>query len=213
MNQYIDVIYYINLDHRTDRNEQIMDELQKMEINSEKIVRIPAMYREHGDVGCSLSHAKTIETFLASPHQHCLILEDDFMFTMDKDTTNGMIDHFFSSKINYDVCNLSTNMHPRTVDHSEYSFVKCVLEASTTSGYMLSKQFASTLLNNVREGAHLLETECYAKNNISLKFHYAVDSYWKHLQPTSQWYMFWPKLGKQRASWSDVQQNYEDYNT
>lgn len=37
MNQYIDVIYYINLDHRTDRNEEFLEEMCKMEIDPEKL--------------------------------------------------------------------------------------------------------------------------------------------------------------------------------
>jgi hypothetical protein len=79
---------------------------------------------------------------------------------------------------------------------------------------MLSKQYAPVLLQNIQEGVNLLETECYAKDNIPLKFEYAIDSHWKLLQRQSeQWFIFWPKLGKQRASWSDVQNNYEDYNT
>ncbi len=213
MNQYIDVIYYINLDHRTDRNAEFLDEMRKMEIDPEKIVRIPGIRRDHGDVGCSLSHAKTIETFLASSHENCIIFEDDFMFMHDSLIINDMVTQFFSNKIEYDVCNLSTDSVPSTKDHPNHSFIKQVIFARTTSGYMLSKQFAPVLLDNVKEGAHLLQTECYDKNNIPLKFVYTIDSYWKNLQLISRWFMFWPKMGRQRPSWSDIENSFGDYGT
>jgi hypothetical protein len=38
-----------------------------------------------------------------------------------------------------------------------------------------------------------------------------VDQYWKRLQPQSNWYIFEPKLGKQRASFSDIEDTAVDY--
>jgi len=213
MNQYIDVFYYINLDYRTDRNQEILDELHRMDVPSEKIVRIPGIRMGgQGDLGCSLSHIKALEHFVESPHQHCIIFEDDFTFTQDKTVVDDMVTQLFTKDTDYDVCQLSYNMQPSTYDHPEHSFIRCVHYASTASGYMVSKKFALTLLNNYRESSTKLE-QCYQEGMLHCKNDFAVDCYWNKVQIGFKWFLFSPKLGKQRGSWSDIQNNYEDYNT
>ena len=64
---------------------------------------------------------------------------------------------------------------------------------------MVSKQFAPTLLQNFKDGSTLLEQDY---NNHGT---YAIDQYWKRLQSISNWFMFEPKLGTQRESFSDIQ--------
>jgi len=211
MNQYVDAIYYINLDHRTDRNEECLAEFQKMGISSEKIVRIPAIRKEgQGDLGCSLSHIKALETFLASPHQNCIVLEDDFTFIEDISTVDTVLTQFFTKGVEYDVCLLSANTEAVVEDHPEHPFLKKVIKAYTASGYMLSRQFANILLDNFKEGAALLD-HYYKENDISGRFTCMLDVYWRKLQPSSRWYIFCPKFGKQRPSWSDIQNHFEDY--
>jgi hypothetical protein len=40
----VDCIYYINLDHRTDRREQFENEMKPFHLSPEKLVRVPAVY-------------------------------------------------------------------------------------------------------------------------------------------------------------------------
>ena len=92
----IDIIYYINLDHRIDRNTEILSELRKMNISNLKIQRIPAIYTKgFGILGCGLSHLKAVETFMKSEYKNCLILEDDFMFSLDTNYSNFLLNTFF----------------------------------------------------------------------------------------------------------------------
>lgn len=193
------MIYYINLDKRLDRKEQIMGELNKL--NQYEIERVPGVYIEDfGALGCTYSHIECLNRFIKSGNPHCIIFEDDFMF---KDLKfNEHLDTFFNLNIEYDVCMLSINWG--ILEDTEYSLKK-VISGQTTSGYIVNKNFAQTLLNNYIEGAELLKTT----QNLSL---YSIDQYWKKIQPQNKWYVFSPTLGIQRPSYSDITKQFEDYN-
>jgi GR25 family glycosyltransferase involved in LPS biosynthesis len=205
INDHIDVIYYINLDKRKDRKKNFLEEMNKIGIDSNKIVRIPAIYMpQQGDLGCSKSHVKTLETFIESPYKNCIIFEDDFEFTLNKEEVNNIINNFFENNINYDILMLSSN-DIVTPENTEHNFLKKTLNSQTASGYIVNKNFAKILLNNFKNSAELLEKNYEDKN-------YCVDQYWKSLQPDSNWYTFHPKLGKQRQSYSDIEKKMVDYN-
>jgi GR25 family glycosyltransferase involved in LPS biosynthesis len=203
----VDVIYYINIVDRTDRRDQFLEEMRNIGLPSDKIVRIPAVYeKERGALGCSKSHIKTLETFIASGHNNCIIFEDDFQFSLPKEEVFKSLDDLFNKKIKYDVVMLSANV--MAAEPSSHSGLLSALDVQTASGYMVSKQFAEKLRNNFIEGSLLLEQSFSGRQYNGV---YAVDQYWKRLQPQSNWYIFEPKLGKQRASFSDIEDTAVDY--
>jgi len=200
----VDVVYYINLDHRQDRRDQFLAEMAKVDIPDSKIVRIDAVSEpKRGDLGCSKSHIKTMETFMASPYNNCIVFEDDFEWSRSPQEVKAAFREMFLSFQNgdYDVMMLSAN-EVRT-DEMDRSWLRRVINVQTASGFMVNRSFAPTLLDNFREGATQLEAG-YDRGEPDAP-QYAVDQYWKKLQPDSEWYMFYPKLGKQRASNSDIQ--------
>jgi GR25 family glycosyltransferase involved in LPS biosynthesis len=78
MTEYIDHILYINLEHRTDRLEEIQRELVKMDL-SDKAERFEATYiKEQGILGCTISHMEAIRLAKNRGYKNVLILEDDF---------------------------------------------------------------------------------------------------------------------------------------
>ena len=219
---YVDVIYYINLDNRADRNEEFLKEMEKLNIPQEKIVRIPAIYnKERGHVGCALSHIKTINQFIDSDYNTCIIFEDDFEFAQDPEYINDMFETLHESNVNYDVCMLAGNIH-ESEPVPEYPFLKKATQVLTASGYMLSKKFAPTLLQNFTEASEKLdksydEREQFKdtepeKYGYGYDGEYAIDQYWTSLQKTNNWYIFYPKLGKQRSSYSDIMKSDVNYN-
>jgi len=112
MGDYVDVAYYINLDHRTDRNEQLLGELAKIDFPAERIERIPAVYlKERGHLGASLSHIKTVETFLESNYETCFIFEDDFEFSQPPEEVKSLIQQLFVNNVDFDLCMLSANVY------------------------------------------------------------------------------------------------------
>jgi GR25 family glycosyltransferase involved in LPS biosynthesis len=82
-----DIVYYINLDRRPERNAHIQSELKKTNIDPAKINRITATdVPACGAYGCTLSHIETLTKFLDTDDsiQTCMVLEDDFEFVQDQ---------------------------------------------------------------------------------------------------------------------------------
>ena len=77
---FIEKVIYINLEHRKDRNEQLLETMKELNVPSEKIQRINAIHNNIGALGCTKSHILTLETFLQSDHKVCLVVEDDFTY-------------------------------------------------------------------------------------------------------------------------------------
>ena len=193
-------VYYINLDHRLDRKQQILDEIKKLGGVSD-IVRIPGIYdKKRGHLGCSKSHIRALETFIDSGLDNCIIFEDDFQFLHEP---KEQIENFFKQEVPYDVVMLSNN--GGNITSSGYPGIQRINNTQTASGYIVSKQFAPTLLQNLKEGGQLLEQD-YSNAHT-----YANDQYWKRLQPISNWFVFDPKLGTQRESFSDIQGGVVNY--
>jgi GR25 family glycosyltransferase involved in LPS biosynthesis len=204
-----DVLYYINLEHRTDRKEHLLSELANTDIDAAKIKRIDAIYmKDFGELGCSLSHIKALESFLEQPEdvQHCLILEDDFMFRDRKHNdqqTSSYLNTFFKMNIEYDVLMIAGN-----VIHAQFtnlSFVIKIEEVQTTSAYCVHRKYAPTLLNNFREGAKRLQETGHKMHELCL------DQHWKTLQRDDKWFAIYPLIGQQMMSYSDIEKKVVDY--
>jgi len=201
-----DLVYYINLNHRTDRLNHITNEIKKTNIDESKVHRIEAIYDDYGALGCSKSHCVALENFINSPetNQTCVVLEDDFEFTQGPDIVNDMIDKVFNSSVkDFDVLMLSSNTYSEL--NSKFNFVTKILKGQTTSGYVVSRKFAPILLKNYKEGADLLsQTRDRPK--------YSIDMYMQQLQPNSKWLCLSPKIGKQMESYSDIEKQWLNYN-
>ena len=186
----IPTIYYINLDYREDRRHHIINQLEKINYPKDKIIRISAIQTNFGGLGCARSHIKTIEKFLQTGEESCIVLEDDFTFYQN----NRFYQILDNLPKNWDVVMLSSN----TLNESYFSDnFKKYISAQTASGYMVSKNFAATLLQNFKES----ESNLSAGYNYEI---YAIDQYWKKLQPNSNWFICNPKIGYQMESYSDI---------
>ncbi len=198
--EHIDCVYYINLDHRTDRRAEIEAELDKLGVPETKRVRIPGVPKPGlGILGCGLAHKKTVETFLASPHKVCLILEDDFQFTLDMEYVKYLLEGLFTEKIPFDCVMLAGMV--QLVGPSSYPFLKKVYDVNTASAYLITKEFAPVLLESYTESTQLLEEAFRTTGKTNQSYH--NDIWWKRYQPYFDWFIFHPRLGEQRESFSD----------
>jgi hypothetical protein len=189
-----DHIYYINLDHRVDRNEEFLSSMKTLGIDTQKITRVSGIYNENcGALGCSQSHAKAIKLFLNSPHERCIIFEDDYFPKKEE-----WVSFFEKMKAypteGWDLIQLSGNI----LDSSETTipFLRKAFHVQTSSSYLVQKRFAPTLLQNIEEGIKKLE-EKYEDL-------FCLDIYWLPLQLKSLWFISEPLLGYQRESYSDI---------
>ena len=212
----IDAIYYINLDHREDRNREFLECMSDLDVPVEKIQRISAIYnRDMGALGCTRSHIKAIETFLESGLKTCLVCEDDFQYK-NKDTFWSDIKRVFDTNVEFDILQLSynpntyTNMVVYKSRDTIYPFLKKAEVTITASGYIITRNFAPTLLENFKESSNNLAM-C---NGLYSCIHtYSLDQYWNILKPKSNWYIIYPPIGYQRSSYSDILNQHVTYNT
>jgi len=209
---HIDVIYYINLEHRKDRNDEFLECMKDLGVPSEKLQRINAIYDTNlGILGCVKSHILTLETFIASDAKTCIVFEDDFLYK-NKETFWQDISNVFDTKLNFDVVQLSYNHNflPElfcVLTDTDYPFLKKAHKTITSSSYIITKEFAPKLLENFKESSIPLSEQGHKDNNT-----YFLDVYWHKLQEISNWYVTYPSIGIQRGSYSDICNSYMDYN-
>jgi|SRR6185437_397813 len=194
----IDLIIYINLDSREDRKKEIIEEFKRLNIDLKKVYRFPAIRNEQRpDFGCSASHAKVMEIIMQLPSniKNVLVLEDDFSFHENGDIVHKSLEKLFERKEDFwDVVLFAYQVKKK----KEYDDLLSIsLESSTTAGYLIRKEYAPTLLQNIREGIPpLLMTGQH--------WYYAIDVYWNRLTHTERWFYFNVPLGYQRYSFSDL---------
>jgi glycosyl transferase family 25 len=203
----IDAILYINLEHRKDRNEHIINEIKKIDPNLKKTHRIDAVYNERGAIGCGLSHIKALEFALTHPEWNSiLILEDDFTFkTNNTDEIISKIEQLFNySNYNngYDMLLLSHNnlKYSDTINQN----IKKVLYSQTTSSYIINRAYINTLRLNLKESTTNMI-------NFGVSHQYSIDIYWTKLQPNGSWYAIYPSIGYQYANYSDIEKRECNY--
>jgi GR25 family glycosyltransferase involved in LPS biosynthesis len=205
MNQ-INAIFYINLESRPDRRDHFLKEIQHLTTDLSKVHRIDAVYHKHGALGCTQSHIKALETFLANPEwKTCLIFEDDFTFrNQDPITNQQSLNTLFDKFPALDCACLAFNPIRVSYKETELESIKKVISTQTASGYCITRTFAPILLTTWKEG--------YAQMAYRGGDEYCCDQYWKRLQPQNNWYLFVPALGYQYANFSDIEKKPVNYN-
>ena len=200
MSHNIDHIFYINLEHRKDRKEEFENEMINFELKAE---RFDAIKCNHGIAGCGYSHLAVLKLAKERKYKNVLIFEDDFIFLVDKETFEKELDTFFKEIKDFDVCMLSYSLirHEKIPDINS---VNKVIEAQTASGYIVNESFYDPLIKLYEEMIPILE-------RTNIHWIYANDQCWKRLQPTSAWYAFKKRLGKQRPSYSDNTESFQDH--
>jgi GR25 family glycosyltransferase involved in LPS biosynthesis len=190
-------IVYINLDHRTDRKNSI--ETQFAGITG--LHRFNAVRHDPGYIGCSLSHIGALQMAKERGWDNVIILEDDFELLVPIQTFVEKIEQLMREE--WDVCLISCYL--RNVKPATNSYAR-VISAQAASGYIVKSHYYDTLLQNYTESCNQLK-----RGGIYSKF--ALDQYWKILQPCDKWIVSIPILGKQSASYSDIELRNVNYDS
>jgi len=191
---------FINLKHRTDRLEHVLNEFKKMGIETAE--RFEAIKTITGNVGCSLSHIRCIEIAKERDYPHVFICEDDITFTNPQLLLENM-QKFNAIQTNWDMLVIGGNTGPPFQKIEDF-YIR-VFNVQTTTGYIIQKHYYDTLLNNFKFGMNKLIREPENKKQ------YAIDMYWKHLQQRDQWYMIIPLTVVQYYDYSDIEQAVVSY--
>jgi glycosyl transferase family 25 len=193
--EYIDKVVFINLDKRTDRRQEIENELTHLGVMKEKWIRFPAVEHTQGWIGCLKSHKTVLQLALDSNWSNVLILEDDFMATVSPSEFQDELHRYFTSNTTADVVFLSYNIQKQEPFNEQMGRTT---ECQTASGYLVMSHYYKTILQN------LTEAEIRASHYPSHHWRYANDQYWKQLQKKDIWLYFQKRLGKQRPGFSDL---------
>ena len=191
---------YINLTHRTDRLAEVVAELEKKGICG---TRFNAIKTANGAIGCSISHLKCLEEAESKNWPYVFICEDDITFLNPELVRTNV--NLFCNKFddNWDMLILGGNAVPpyQPIENYAVRLTNC----QTTTGYIVNRRFYKPLINNIREGIAL-----FMRNQFDKK-QYAIDIYWKRLQPIYEWYMIVPPTVIQREGFSDVESRHTNY--
>ena len=186
----VDKVFYINLDARKDRRQEIEGELVQIGISGE---RFSAIRTSPGIIGCGQSHVAVLKEGKARGYKNILIFEDDFMFLVSKEEFIQLFQKALEEVPDFDVILLGYAIN--SSEPFSDTLVK-VLDAQTTSGYIINEKFYDTLISTWDEStAKLIQTGRH--------WDYACDQAWKKLQPAAKWYAFSTRIGKQRPSFAD----------
>ncbi len=193
-------VLYINLESRTDRKEQVEQQLNIIGVKGE---RFNAIRLANGAIGCSMSHLKCLEIAKERGWDHVLIVEDDIQF-LDPSLFVKQFNSFLNSGREYDVVLLAGNNVPpyQTIDDTCVKVSSC----QTTTGYMVQRHYLDTLIHNVKTGINMLMRNPERPNL------FAIDQYWFELQRKHNWFLIIPLTVTQRVGYRDIEKRHTNYN-
>lgn len=196
----IDMVFYINLEERTDRREFIEKELQEYGITNYE--RFNAHSHTNGIVGCGRSHESVLRIAKERKYKRILILEDDFTFLVPKNEFEENMNKL--KNVKFDVCFLSYNLQEYS-EVDEYDFLLKAIKSLSASGYIINEHYYDKLINELEISMPLLEETNY-------QWIYANDVIWHKFQLVDNYYCFKTRIGKQREGYSNTTYRYENYN-
>lgn len=200
MSHNIDKIIYINLDERSDRRECMESDIEKMGL-TEKLERFPAIYLPgKGGYACGLSHLEVLKLARDRQYKNVLILEDDFMFLVDKATLETRLTGLFQT--DFEVCMLAYSMDRS--ETTEWPFLTRVIDSHNAAGYLVRDCMYDKLI-------HLYEWALPLLDATGQHWIYSNDRIWTRLQVESRWYCFTERIGRQRPSISSISGKFADY--
>jgi len=196
----IDHTLYINLDTRTDKNQNVLQELNN--IGFKNPTRYNAIKLPNGAIGCSMSHLNCLIKAKNNNWEHVCIVEDDIQFT-NPDLFKTQLNTFLTTHSNWDILLLAgNNVSPYLkVDDTCIKVSHC----QTTTGYIIKSHYYDTLIHNIKEGI------LYLLKEPTKHILYAIDKYWLSLQKIDNWYLLIPLTVIQRIGYSDIEKRNTDY--
>ena len=202
--QNIDHIFYINLEHRKDRKEQIENEIRKFDPLLSITERFNAIKtndtndnKVNGALGASKSHLEIVKLCKKRGYKNVLIFEDDFEFLVSKEYLNNLLDIFYSNIKTYSLILLGTNSS--IFKDTKYKGIYNIQHSQTASGYIINESIYDKYIEIVEKSiVNLIKTKNRPR--------YAIDIAWKVLQNEHS-YSFnkIKRIGQQRESFSDIE--------
>lgn len=167
---------------------------------------------DFGAVGCALSHAMMLSEFLFNTEKEfALVLEDDFQIR-DPAQFLRTIDTALHHAHQWDVFLLGHNVAV-PIEATVMPNTLRVVNAQTTSGYLVGRRYASRLIESHFRAAELLRHYKHLPepNRQITTSMFCCDILWKRLQIDDRYWATVPSIVSQRSSFSDVENKMVDY--
>lgn len=189
-------VKYINLESRKDRNIQMINEFNKLDLINYS--RFDAVNNNNGALGCSLSHKFVIEQWYAKKSRLLMICEDDASFNGDLNELEILLSNFYQDD-RLDVLCLGYN-HFNQQHYNDLFYLTS--DTVTTSCYVLKPHMKEILINNINLSIKLLRC------GIDTQYKVGIDQVWTLLQ--KKYFFVIPKkrFAYQRESFSNISNKY-----
>ena len=204
-------IYCINLDRRSDRWSECQANYESMGLSTAAVRRVPAVEdTDFGALGCAKSHVSVLSHFLTQESApYCLVLEDDFDLVRPFSELVDSFNRLASERIDWDALLLvGTSV---IAGARQEPGIARVIESQCTAGYLVNRRYAPALLACFAESIPLLESLRGLQPRHLAVSRLAIDVAWKRLQRRDRWHIFTPSMGRQRPSFSDIEQRVVNY--
>ena len=195
----LDAIYYINLEHRTDKRHHIETNVLPYFEGTPLVPRInrfSAVSHKNGAVGCSFSHLEVARKAKTAGARYYLVFEDDFEFLISKEEFQDWLSSLFSPpQLDFKVVMLAYN----ALQNEPFSdIVHKSNKVQTTAGFIVNCAYVDELIACWEYGvSKFLETDEH--------WNWACDQCWKVLQK-EKWFIASRRIGKQKPFISDIGQ-------
>lgn len=208
----IDQVFYINLDHRIDRNEHMQLVLNNMlNIPKNSISRFSAVdYSNHSNfitrcIGCAKSHLEIWKQIKQKRFKYSIIFEDDIIPIRPIDNINTDISELIKCYPNFDICNMAYSTTQPMIKDLQLSNFYHSFDIQTASAYILNYNFVDKLIS--------ITSQCINNliNNLDPNIN-AVDQCWKSLQYNNPMWFLMERSFKQIESYSDLEHRFVNYN-
>jgi hypothetical protein len=219
---------FLNLDHRKDRLELFIRNMNSSGISCERIASInprdeshnyseilSSCYDQHkcpGHLGCQLSHIKAVDVAIMNNWSNVAIFEDDFKFQpfFNGSQLHSLVNFITVNSPKWRVIGLSHNIIHDTVIESlpslqfgqTYVRMTQINNAQTTGGLLFRD---TEVLKRYRDLISLENCNVRKDNAI------AIDQCMKPLQSEVLWVGLKPQIGTQISSFSDIEQMVVNY--
>jgi len=183
---------YINLARRTDRRAEFEAGCARLGLSVE---RFPAIAHSTPAIGCALSHINALKLARDRGYERICIFEDDFEFLVSREEYDAVL---AAIPPEADVVMLGWYLY--TTQPYNETFGRA-LDATTGSGYIVTRKFYDVLIATLEEGVQLFQANLHQFDAVAK---YSIDQYWRRIQPKSLWLHTLTRVGKQRPSYSDL---------
>ena len=191
---FADHVIYLNLEKRVDRRARMEKEVLPG-FDAKEVLRVEAVEHEKGYLGCTLSHIAALKLALLHNWTSLLVLEDDLTWN---EFDRGYKTLELLSSRPYDVILLGA----AGLKYEKLTFK--LLEAQTTTAYLVHGRYFRTLLENFESGYQSLAAGGSYKT-------FALDRHWRILHARDLWYIVVPCLVYQVPDFSDIEQKRIEY--